>query len=176
MDVLLIYEESWGPTPTKLLLINFLLPWHLDPQLALWLLNNGCLRYMTDLTFEFRKQDSPERYQREARLHKFRYNGLTKWYVPEIIAHCVANCLAALLGEAYSLSVCDLDLYTSILVLAITGAFFIFYLRWIHDFSFYIQERSSGRTARSRHCRKDIPQQMEGVGTTEGSLPLMILE
>ncbi|KAF8334099.1 uncharacterized protein EI90DRAFT_3015142 [Cantharellus anzutake] len=53
--------------------------------------------YMTDLTFEFRKQDSPERYQREARLREFCYNGLTKWHVPEIVAHCVAHCLAALL-------------------------------------------------------------------------------
>ncbi|KAF8334103.1 uncharacterized protein EI90DRAFT_3051023 [Cantharellus anzutake] len=86
--------------------------------------------YMTDLTFESRNHYSQERYQREARLREFRYNGLTKWYVPEIIGFLPIALHVALLlfwvGLVHYLW--ELDLYTTILVLVISGTIFASYI------------------------------------------------
>ncbi len=86
--------------------------------------------YMTDLTFESRRQASQERFQREARLREFRYNGMTRWYVPEFVGFLpIALHIALVLFWVGLVEyLWDLDVYTSILVLAFTGTVFTFYI------------------------------------------------
>lgn len=86
--------------------------------------------YMTDLTFESRHHASQERFQREARLREFRYDGLTRWHVPEFIGSLpIALHFALLLFWVGLIEyLWDLDLYSAILLLAITGTVFTSYV------------------------------------------------
>ncbi|KAF8334101.1 uncharacterized protein EI90DRAFT_3051010 [Cantharellus anzutake] len=86
--------------------------------------------YRKDLKFEFGDHTSQGRYQRGARLREFRYNGLLRWYVPEIIGFFPIALHAALLlfwvGLIHYLW--ELDLYTSILVLVTAGTALVAYI------------------------------------------------
>ncbi|KAF8334107.1 uncharacterized protein EI90DRAFT_3015147 [Cantharellus anzutake] len=86
--------------------------------------------YRKDLKFQFRDHTSRGRYQRGARLREFRYNGLLRWYVPEIIGFFPIALHAALLlfwvGLVHYLW--ELDLYTSILVLVTAGTALVAYI------------------------------------------------
>ncbi|KAF8334084.1 uncharacterized protein EI90DRAFT_2915698 [Cantharellus anzutake] len=83
-----------------------------------------------DLKSESRNYASQEQYKRVARLREFRYSGLTKWYVPEIIGFLPIALHAALLLFWVGLVRClwELDLYTSILVSVTTGIALLFYI------------------------------------------------
>ncbi len=86
--------------------------------------------YMANLTFESWHETSREIFQWEARLREFRYNGMMRWHVPEVIGFLpiVLHIALLLFGAGLVKYLWDLDLHTSILVLTFTSVTFIFYV------------------------------------------------
>lgn len=125
--------ESLKPTPTSHL-VNRL--WYSSLAITLasavgaMVAKQWLSEYMTDLTFESRHHASQERFQREARLREFRYNGLTRWYVPEFIGFLpIALHIALLLFWVGLIEyLWDLDVYSALLLLAIAGTVFTSYV------------------------------------------------